>query len=55
MASSTVAHPDFDMEDVSNDVGIVKLSTPLPWIRFAVLARKHSDPARGTHATVAGW
>ncbi|KAG9200884.1 hypothetical protein G6514_006592 [Epicoccum nigrum] len=57
-ASSAIAHPDYEAAEISNDVGVVKLSTPLSaddGISFATLARAHFDPKGRTLVTVAGW
>jgi trypsin len=56
--ASAIGHPAFDDTEISNDVGIVKLSTPLSvddGISFATLAHEHSDPKGKLPATVAGW
>ncbi|KAF3003422.1 hypothetical protein E8E13_001084 [Curvularia kusanoi] len=56
--SSLVAHPYYDPYQVDWDVGIVKLSQPVPYsdiIEFAKLARHGSDPYEGAFANVAGW
>jgi hypothetical protein len=53
-----IAHPDWSNYELSNDVGLVKLSTTLSaddGIAFATLAREHSDPKGKLLATVAGW
>lgn len=57
-AASAIVHPNWDSYEISNDVALVKLSTPLSaddGIAFATLARDHSDPKGKLLATVAGW
>lgn len=56
--SSLFAHPYYNPYQVDWDVGIVKLSEPLPHsdgIEFAKLARRGSDPYEGAFAAAAGW
>ncbi|KAJ4990925.1 trypsin A chain (extracellular trypsin protease) [Stagonosporopsis vannaccii] len=56
--SSVVAHPNYTGGTLANDIGIVKLHSPLAaedGIAFASMASSGSDPDAGTMTTVAGW
>lgn len=55
-----VIHPDYASADISNDIALWRLSTPIEEdasasIGYAALPGVGSDPAAGTLTTVAGW
>lgn len=55
---SATRHPDYNGNNLDNDVAVWKLATEIPesaTIKYAKLPVPGSDPAPGANVTVAGW
>ena len=57
MVEKAFVHPDFDHSTVINDIGLLKLETPMEYIDSKVQPVGLADQvySAGTECTVTGW